>query len=86
MDKLGQDVERAAHAIIDVLSVGETARPTRIVDDVEQRNPGMSRDVIRGAMGSLIGESELVSTGKGTIRRVTEGERSTLIDRLRGTP
>ena len=82
MDQLGQEVEEAANAILDILSSGEAARPTALVTAVEHQFPAMSRDVIRGGVWSLLNSKRLVATGEGTVRRLTDAERTRLIDQL----
>lgn len=79
MDRLAQDVERASNVIRDVLPVGETARFTTVVNDAERRLPGLSRDIIRGSIGHLMSQGEILSTGSGTIRRPSQSEQTTPI-------
>ena len=73
-ERLEVEIAKAADAIRKMLPAGTEMPPNAIVHAVKAAHPGLSNDVIRGAIWSVLNGGEAEATPRGTIRRLTKDE------------
>lgn len=76
MDATSVEVSQAAEVILEILPA-EGAKPDELVAAFEKRDPKISRDIVRGAIWSLLNDGVLETTLQGTLQRRNVKRRST---------